>query len=94
MNIDCSPEEVTTDDHWFNFCDGLQNSKERECSCRIYAIAAKRHGRWDLSQDELDAVDSMGSFLFNGLDVLDWFEYNSETERWRPTCIYFGRIKT
>ena len=91
MQFDVTPDKVKTDDgHWYNFCDGLKHCCEKEATCRLYAQTAKKHGRWDLTQSELDAEDSSGSFWFNSLDDLGWFV--KKGSRWTPTATYFGKL--
>jgi len=91
MKIDISPSKVNmSDGHWFNFCDNMQHGMEKEVTCRLFATTAKKYGRWDLTQKELDAEDSSGSFHFNGLDDADWFKLKGK--KWTPTKKYFGQL--
>lgn len=87
-----TPHQVNTDNHFYNFAEGLPQGNEKECTARVFCLAAKRYGSWSLSQDELDAVDSKGSFRFNGLE--DWFDFESGKAHGttRPNNKFFGRL--
>lgn len=92
MHDKISPDSIKTDDHFWNFAEygGLQKACEKETTARVFCLAAQKLGRWDLSQEELDAEDSKGSFHWNGtLEI--WFD-ELENGCFRPNHMFFGRL--
>ena len=60
-----NPSEVATVNlhYWDSF-----NRDEREISARLFVRACQRVGKWAVTQDQLNAEDSSGRYIFNGLD--------------------------
>lgn len=59
-----TPSEIATNNgHWW---DSFGRS-ERETSAKLFVRACQRAGQWAVIKDQLDAEDSSGRYIFNGL---------------------------
>lgn len=85
MNI--QPEQVVTNKHYFD----VAGRSETEDTCRVFMVAAKRYGRFELTQEELDEVESNGSFLWNGAVDRGYFE-QLESGHYKPTQKLMGNL--
>jgi len=85
-----NPNEVKTDKHFWNFAEGLKHGCEIEKAARVFCLAAKKAGRWDMTQKELDAGDSNGSFLWHTSNFSQLVE--NKDNRYTPTNEFFGRL--
>ena len=58
------PSEIATNNgHWW---DSFGRS-EKEVSAKLFVRACQRAGQWAATQEQLDAEDSSGRYIFNGL---------------------------
>lgn len=61
-------------EHWFNSFDSM----EREISAKLFVRACQKAGGWTVTKAQLDAEDSRGSYLFNGLCDGTWITKNAD----------------
>ena len=59
------PSEIATVNlhYWDSF-----GFSEAEISARLFVCACQRVGKWAVTKAQLDAEDSSGRYIFNGLD--------------------------
>ena len=85
-----SPHDIETNrGHWF----GSFNKCEREVSARLFVRACQKVDGWTVTKEQLDAEDSKGFYLFNGLADGEWITQNADgtfTASHRFICHCYG----
>ncbi len=76
--IELKPSMIDTVEHWWNAFDNC----ETEVSAKLFTRACAKKGEWEVTQEELNAEDSKGTFRFNWL--LDVDGRSGRSGRW-PT---------
>lgn len=84
------PQDVNTDGHFYNVCEGMRHGCEAEDTVRLFCLTAKDHNRWELSQAELDQRDTSGEFYWNGTLEAGYFE--KRDSKYVPTEKCFGSL--
>jgi len=63
-NVPVTPDMIETGgDHWW---DSFKHS-ETEVSAKLFVRACQKAGEWQVTQDQLNAEDSSGRYIFNRL---------------------------
>jgi hypothetical protein len=85
-----TPSDIETErGHWFSSFGNC----EREVSARLFVRACKKASSWTVTKQQLDAEDSSGWYLFNGLDNGEWIVRNDDgtfTASHRFICHCYG----